>query len=212
MVASSTPPVKHRPVERFKPTSGFMLGYAGLAAAAVALGYVVWTVHSVAGLRIGLGAVFFGLVVWVTQVRPRAAAYPGHVVLKNVVRDAHVPLVEIDEVALGQTLNIWVGEQRYVCIGIGNSFREDIRTRRRREQSLGTSRMTELTLRAERANNDERAVSYQNFVVTRLEELIDEAKRADEPHPAPEAGHRIAWPEVTALAVTGLAFAGSLFL
>lgn len=212
MGSPSTSSVPARPVERFKPTSGLMLGYAGLAAALAALVYVVWTVHTPTGLRIGLGAVFLGLVVWVTQVRPRASAYPGHVVLKNVVRDAHVPLVAIDEVALGQTLNLWVGDQRFVCIGIGNSFREEIRTRKRREQTLGTSRLTELTLRAERANNDERAVSYQNFVVTRLEELIDQAKRAKEPVPAPALGHRVAWPEVTALAVSGLAFVVSLFL
>lgn len=211
MSSTSDPAARPEPVERFKPTSGLFSGYAGLAAAAVALVYVVWTVHTATGLRVGLGAVFFGLLTWVTQIRPRATAYPRHVVLKNAVRDAHVPLAAVDEVALGQTLNLWVGDERYVCIGIGNSFREEIRSRRRREQSLGTSRMTEFALRAERANTDERATSYQNFVVTRLEELVDAAKR-EYAAEAAEARHVIAWPEVAALAVTGAAFLGSFFV
>lgn len=212
MSSTSEPAARPQPVERFKPTSGTFVGYAGLAAAAVALVYVVWSVHTVTGLRIGLGALFFGVVTWITQIRPRATAFPRHVVLKNALRDAHVPLAAVDEVALGQTLNLWVGDARYVCIGIGNSFREEIRSRRRREQSLGTSRLTEFSLRAERANNDERATSYPNFVVTRLEELVEAAKRE---HAAGETGqprHVVAWPEVAALAVTGLAFVASFLL
>lgn len=203
-----------RPVERFKPTSGLLLGYAGLAACVVAVGYVAWTAHTLTGLRVALGAVFFGLLVWVTQLRPRATAYADHVVLKNVVRDAHVPLAVVDEVAIGQTLNVWVGDRRFVCIGIGQSLREDVRSRRRREQTLGTSRMSELTVRAERASTDERASSYQTFVVTRLEELVEAAKKrhagAADRLPAPE--HRVAWPWAAALAVSGLAFVGSLLV
>lgn len=212
MVSLPASSSRAHPVERFKPTSGHLLGYAGLLAAAVAIGYVAWTVHTVGGLRVALGAVFFALLVWVTQVRPRATAYDEHVVLKNAVRDAHVPLAAVDEVAMGQTLNLWVGERRFVCIGIGQSFREEVRARRRREQSLGTSRMTEFALRAERANNDERATSYQNFVVTRLEELVDHAKRRHGDADLPEPAHRLAWPWVAALAVSGLAFVASLFL
>jgi hypothetical protein len=196
-----------RPVERFKPTGGMFVGYAGLAAAALALGYVLLSVHTVTGLRVALGAVFFGAVVWVTQVRPRAAAYPRHVVLKNSVRDAHVPLAAVDEVAMGQTLNLWVGDDRFVCIGIGQSLREDLKTRRRKQDVTGGgSRLTQLTLMAERASTDERAMSYQTFVVTRLEELVEQAKREPAAEPLPPARYVVAWPEVTMLVVAGLAF------
>jgi len=217
MTEAAATPSRPRPVERFKPTSGQMLGYAGLACAVFALGYVAWAVHSTTGLRIGLGAVFFGAVVWVTQVRPRATAYPGHVVLKNAVRDAHVPLAVVDEVAMGQTLSLWVGEARYTCIGIGNSMRQDIRTKRRASldaADIGTSRYSELVQKANRANLDERAMSYQTFVVTRLEELIDQAKREHARQQTDPASPRLvtAWPEVTVLIVSGLAFLGSLFL
>jgi hypothetical protein len=212
MATSQHEPDRASPVERFKPTGGHLLGYAGLAAAAVAVGYVLWTVHTVTGLRVALGALFFGVVVWVTQVRPRATAYPRHVLLKNSVRDARVPLAKVDEIGLGQTLNIWVGDQRYVCIGIGQSFREELRSRRHRESSLGTSRLSELTLMAERASTDERAMSYQTFVVTRLEELVEKAKRHPDPADEEPARHVVAWPEVVALVVTGVAFVVSLLV
>ena len=213
MTTSQPPAENARPVERFKPTGGVFVGYAGLAAAALALGYVVLFVHTVTGLQVALGAVFIGVVVWVTQVRPRATAYPRHVVLKNSVRDAHVPLAAVDEVAMGQMLNLWVGDERYVCIGIGQSIREDLKTRRRKQDVTGGgSRLTNLTLMAERASTDERAMSYQTFIVTRLEELVEQAKREPAPEPYPPARYVVAWPEVAVLAATGLAFLLTFFL
>ena len=214
MATSPSPSERPVPVERFKPTGGQYLGYAGLVAAAVALGYVIWSVHTVTGLRIGLGAVFFAAVVWVTQIRPRATAYPRHVVLKNSVRDAHVPLNRVEEVGVGQTLNVWAGGHRYVCIGIGQSVREELRARRRRDatQAGRTGRLSELTAMAERASTNERAVSYPNFVVTRIEELVDEAKRETRGEPLEEPRQVVAWVEVGVLAVTGLAFLISLFV
>lgn len=211
-MASSQPhPQQHQPVERFKPTGGQFLGYVGLAAAAIAVGYVALYVHTVTGLQIALGAIFLGVVVWVTQLRPRATAYPRHVVLKNSLRDAHVPLAVVDEVSIGQTLNVWVGDRRYICIGIGQSFREDLRARRRKENVSGGSRLTQLSLMAERASTDERAMSYQTFVVTRLEELVEQAKKEPGDHPhAPR--YVVARPEVAVLAVTGLAFLVSFFV
>jgi hypothetical protein len=213
MVPSQPSTDRSTPVERFKPTGGVFVGYAGLAAAALALGYVVLFVHTVTGLQVALGAVFIGVVVWVTQVRPRATAYPRHVVLKNSVRDAHVPLAAVDEVAMGQMLNLWVGDERYVCIGIGQSLREDLKTRRRKQDVTGGgSRLTQLTLKAERASTDERAMSYQTFIVTRLEELVEQAKREPAPEPYPPARYVVAWPEVAVLAATGLAFLLTFFL
>ena len=206
-----------RPVERFKPTSGQALGWFGLAFAALALVYVVWTVHTTTGVTIALGAVFFGTLIWVTQVRPRATAYQRHVVLKNAVRDHHVPLAAVDEVTIGQTLSLWVGDERYSCIGIGNSIRGDIKERRRRatdEADVGRSRFSELRAKADRANLDERAMSYQTFVVTRLEELVEAAKRElrELGHQPGTPRHTTAWPEVALLAVSGLAFVVSLFV
>ena len=58
-------------------------------------------------------------------------------------------------------------------------------------------------------------MSYQTFVLTRLEELVDQAKREHRRDPDAThepARHVLAWPEVAALVVTGLAFGVSLLL
>ena len=81
------------PLERFKPTTGFVLGYISLAFIAVVLVFVVFSVHTMTGLRVGIAMVFAGALIWATQIRPRAAAYSDRVVLKNSLQDTTVPLV-----------------------------------------------------------------------------------------------------------------------
>ena len=209
----------HRPVERFKPTNGAFVGYAGLALALFAIVYVLLAVHTVVGLRVALGALFAAAVVWVTQLRPRAAAYPGRLLLKGSLKDTSIPYVAIDEVALGQTLNIWAGGRRHVCIGIGLSVGKDIRQRAKKQRQtslLGTNRLHEFSEKAELAAPDQTAMSYHTFVVTRIEELVEQARK-DAARPgaqgvSPEVRRTYAVPEIVALVGTALAFVGSLFL
>jgi len=206
-----------RLLERFKPTTGFIMGYLGLAAAAFAVVYAAVSVHTVTGLRIALGALLAGVVIYVSQLRPRAAAYENDLFLRNSLSDVWIPYVVIDEVAVGQTLNIWVGGQRYVCIGIGLSVGKDIRQRAKKQRQtslLGTNRLHEFSEKAELAAPDQTAMSYHTFVVTRIEELVDRAKRAQRSTGAevPPVTKSLAVPEVVALAVTGLAFLVSLFV
>jgi hypothetical protein len=210
---------RQRPIERFKPTNGTFVGYAGMAMALFALVYVLLAAHSVVGLRVALGALFAAAVVWVTQLRPRAAAYPGRLVLKGSLRDTSIPYVLIDEVALGQTLNIWVGAQRHVCIGIGLSIGKDLRQRAKKQRQtslLGASRLHEFSEKAEMAAPDQTAMSYQTFVVTRIEELVEQARKeaahAGARGSSPQVRVRFAVPEIVALVGTGLAFVASLFL
>ncbi len=119
-------------------------------------------------------------------------------------------------------LNVFVGDRRYVCIGIGTTLAADLRQRgkrRRQTLTLGTSRTSELRRKAEAAAPDQTAMTYQTFVVTRIEELVDKAKREaarlsarGETVPVPEVEHRLAVPELVALGVAGLAFVVSLLL
>ena len=166
---SPSTPDAQRPLERFKPTNGLLTGYAGLALAVFAIGYVAINERTLIGLQVGLGALFFGVVIWLTQLRPRAAAYPNMLRLKNSLRDADIPYLAIDEIAMGQTLSVWVGERRYVCIGIGNSIRADLRQRARNQRQgslLSTSRPgSELSEKASYASLDQTATSYPTFVV-----------------------------------------------
>ena len=219
MPATPVNPDDERVLERFKPTTGTLIGIAGLLVAAFALGYVLISVHTVVGLRIGLGAVFGAVVVWVSQLRPRVTAYTKDLYLRGPLRDARVPYVLIDEVTMAQTLNVWVGEQRFMCIGIGKSLGSDIRQRAKKERQgslLGSSRTREFSEKAELAAPDQTAMSYHTFVVTRIEELVDQAKRDLRRSGGSTEGEQVrrpyAVPEIVALAVTGLAFLVSLFV
>ncbi len=166
-----------RPVERFKPTSGILVGYAGMLFVAVTVGYVALRVHTVTGLQVALGVLFFGVLIWMTQLRSRATAYADRLLLKNTVRDAVIPLLAIEEVSVRQTLNVWVGERRYVCIGIGQSMRSMVKGRKSGSSMLGQGRWREFSDKAERAAPDQTAMSYEVFVVTRIEELVEQAKK-----------------------------------
>jgi hypothetical protein len=215
MSASREETVDPRPVERFKPTSGVFVGYAGLLFVAVIVVYVGLRVHTVTGLQVALGVLFAGVLVWMTQLRSRATAYTDRLLLKNTVRDAVIPLVAIDEVSVRQTLNVWVGERRYMCIGIGQSMRGMFKSRKEGSSLLGQSRWREFSEVAKRAAPDQSAMSYATFVVTRIEELVEQAKKnatkqGDAPAATPH--HRFAWPEIAALVVTGGAFVVTLLL
>ena len=210
---------QERPVERFKPTTGLFVGWAGIIVAAFAVGYCAVYVRDVVGLRIALGAVFAGVVTWVSQLRPRVTAYPSRLHLLGALRDVFVPYVLVDEVALGQTLNIWVGDQRFVCIGIGHSLGKDLRAQGKKARQgslLGASRAREFSEKAEMAAPDQTAMSYHTFVVTRIEELVEQARRDLRRSGGSTEGLEVqrAWavPEVVALGVSGLAFATSLVL
>jgi hypothetical protein len=212
-------PGAERVLERFKPTTGMFVGWAGVALAVFAVGYVVIGVHTLVGLRIALAAAFAGVLVWVSQLRPRVTAYTRSLKLQGSVRDTLLPYLLIDEVTMGQTLNVWVGERRYVCIGIGRSLVSDMRQRGKaaRQGSLaGKSRSREFSDKADVAAPDQTAMSYQTFVVTRIEELVDQAKRELRRRGDSTEGLAVtrpyAVPEIVALTATGVAFVVSLLV
>jgi hypothetical protein len=213
MDASRADATGAEPVERFKPTSGMLVGYAGLAVVVAFLVYVVVSVHTVTGLRLGLALAFVAVVTWVTQLRPRATAYPDFLRLKNALRDTDVPLALIEDVTVRNTLNVWVGDARYICIGIGKKPKSMIRGRKRSAGAvLGASRLRQYAEQADRTAPDQSAMHYETFVVTRIEELVDAAKREQRGKPQGTVRKTVVWPEMVALVVLGLAFVVSLFL
>jgi hypothetical protein len=199
------------PVERFKPSNGFILGYLCLAVLAFVVVDMAVAEHSLTGLRVALGAVFAGAVVWISQVRPRATAYADRLRLRNSLHDIYVPYTLIDAVTIRQVLTVWVGERRYVCIGIGLSRRDRRPKRSERPSLLGQSRIHEFSAMAERASLDERAMNYETWVERRIDELVETAKRERRGQPAGEV--QLAWAtwELVVLAVSGVAFVATLF-
>jgi hypothetical protein len=195
------------PVERFKPTSGAVVGWCGLALAAGTVLWVIFNQHSRSGLRLGLIAVFGALVIWVTQFRPRATAYPGWLAMFGSLRDTFVPYVAIDELTMGQTLNVWVRGKRYVCIGIGKSLGMEMRQRARGQgsESLTGGRNYGFSGQPGTGPGDQR-LSYQAFVLSRLDDLIAHARKNRPPDgEKPEVRQEYAVREIVGLAVSGAA-------
>jgi hypothetical protein len=204
-----------RPVERFRPTSGRLLGLTGVVVCALLLVYVALTVPSLTGLRVGLALAFVGVLIWTTQLRPRATAYRSRLVLRNSFRDTTVPLHAVEDLNVRRMLNVWVAGERYVCIGIGRSLRSIVKRKPSGPASLlGFDKVESYSDTATPPRPDQSAMSYADFVETRLTALVEEARRRSS-----AAGgttepprHSWAWPEIGLLAVTGAAFVVSLLL
>jgi hypothetical protein len=205
-----------QPVERFKPTTGVVVGWVGLVLAVLTMGYALVTWHSVGGVRTALGAAFLAVLVWATQLRPRVTAYRRHLVVHGPVRDTAIPYSRIGEVTMGQTLNIRANGRRYVCVGIGRSVGMDVRQRLRATGGDGllglnrVSRVSDLSGQATPSAASQHSMSYPDFVLTRLTDLVAAAPRFDDE--VEDVRHAPAVPEVVALAVTGVAFVLSLLL
>lgn len=218
MSAAEDEPGSVEPVERFVPTSGRLVGYVSLAVIAGLVVYLAVNVQTATGLRLGSGLLFAGVLVWVTQLRPRATAYPETLHLKNSLRDATVPLVLVDEVSVRRMLVVRVGDERYVCIGIGTPLRTIVKGGKPRGPSalLGWDRLESYTEAATPHLPDQSALSYPDFVESRIVGLVEEARRrsARSAGAAPDAQPRRhwAWPEIVALAATGAAFVLSLLV
>lgn len=216
MTQAQGEPTGPRPVERFHPTSGRVVGTLSVAVVVGLLAYLALSVHTVTGLRLAAGLVFFGVLIWVTQLRPRATLYPRSLHLKNSVRDASVPLEVVDGVSVGRMLSVWVGEKRYVCTGIGTPLRKMIRLRSRGPSSLlGWDRLEAYTEEATPPRPDQSAISYSEFVETRIVEQVEDVHRRTSDGAdvaAPEVQETWAWPEITALSVSAAAFMVTLLL
>jgi hypothetical protein len=199
------------PIERFKPTNGLVAGWSGLALAVLVIVYVALADHSLLGLRVGLGAAFAGVLVWATQLRPRVTAYPDAMLMQGSIADLTIPYVLVDEVTMGQTLNVWAQGRRYVCVGIGRSLGYDVRQKFRGQRSgglLGENRAA--AFGAE--DTPPAGPSYQNFVLSRIHDLVAAARKDGSRSPEAAVRKAYAVPELVALALTGTAFVVSLLV
>ncbi len=216
MTQTEGEPTRPRPVERFHPTSGRHVGILSIAAIVGLLVYLAVDVHTVNGLRVAAGLVFFGVLIWVTQLRPRATLYPRTLHLQNSLRDTSVPLAVVDGVSVGRMLSVWVGERRYVCIGIGKPLRKMVRLKSRGSSALlGWDRLEAYAEQATPPRPDQSAMNYSDFVETRIVEQVDDVHRrtagaGDDAEP--EVHETWAWREIAALVVTGALFLVTLLL
>lgn len=181
-------------VTRFRPSGGTLSGYVGIVLVLAIAAYLVVSDPGLGSARVALGLGVLALLFWVSLVRPRAEAHPETLVIRNMFRDAHIPLAAIDLVGVRQTLDVWVDDQRYTCIGIGHTLRD---VRKMGPASGATA-------------GGDQPKGYPGMVAARIESLA-QAARYDAGDPGP-VRHQWAWPEVVLMALLMAAFAATLVL
>ena len=199
-----------KPAQKFKPTSGRVLGFIGILFMVVLIGYVGVTEHDLVAVRVCIGLATLGLLVWMALLRPRAEAYDDRLVLHNMASDTELPIADIDAVVVRHTLNVWIGEDRYVCVGIGRSSRSMIK-----RKSPGPMALLGINQSEERMGQGQSAkigagAEYANFVETRIIGLSRTAKL--DGVGSPPVRRTWAVPELAALGVLALAFVVSLLV
>lgn len=150
-------------VERFRPTSGRVMGGLGeaLALAGVVSGLTTGTPVLVAG------SVLLGALVWAAMLRPRLQVEGEELVLHNMVETVRLPLASVEEIVVRQVLAIRAGERRFVSPALSRSRRALWRDR----QSAGPVLPDADPGRAHPASRD-----YATFVEERLRHLVAEAR------------------------------------
>lgn len=206
-MSDSGSPSGGRPVERFGPTSGLVSGSVGLLLAAGTVGYVAVVEPTPTGLKVALGAALFAALTWAVVLRPRVLVVDDRVVLRNAFRDTHIPLSAVEHVTLGQALTVWAGGERHQCLGVSRSGRAQIRAQRR--QAAASTYGAGEAVAAAAAHDREQ----ETYAVRRLRVLANGAQRLPGDGEAPEpVRHTWAWPEVVAVATTGVGLALGLLL
>ncbi|HET8605190.1 MAG TPA: hypothetical protein VFM09_14775 [Marmoricola sp.] len=185
----------------FGPTTGLVTGWLGLAIVALVVVLTLVEDRSLVGLRVVLGALVCGMVLWCYLLRPRVVLDKDDLELRNAFSTVRIPWLRVGEVVVRTVTRVYVGEKTYVGTAVGHSARSLIRASRRERRTL-VAEPVEST----------RAVDQP------LPALVEEAirERADRAHEiAPpdarrgEVSRRWAVPELVALGVLVVALAAT---
>lgn len=207
-------------VERFSPTGGRVSGVLAvvLAVATAVLG-AVGSDDVVPSFVAGgaLGAVL----AWAALLRPRVAAGPTTLYLRNMFETVEVPLAAIDQLIVRQVLAVRVGDRKFVSPAVGRKLRKVLGHPGRGQGGFGPNVAEKVPDEFGSATGTPRAateIDYVDHVEQRLRDLIGEAQQrqgvsaySDESMAlAADVRRRPAWPEIGAVVVLGVAFVVTL--
>ena len=194
-------------VERFAPNGGTVIGVLGaLAVIAFVVGWAV--APDEVPLWVPAVALFGGVVLYTSTVRPRVLVQGYDLVLRNMLSTLFIPLASIEELAVRQVLAVRAGDKRYVCAGVGRSLRQAMKGTTMQRARDRTGLMTGESNSGARQPE----INYADFVEMRLQELVNEdrARRGirrfsgEAEELARQVRREPAWPEIAALVVTGV--------
>jgi hypothetical protein len=194
------------------PTSGLLTGWIGEAiAAAVALTGVLEH-HGLESVRVVLGALLGGALVWSFLLRSRVVLRTSEVLLRNVYVDTAIPYTLVDRFVVRSVTHVFVGGKRYVGSGVGRSARSMIRKPRARGAFGGVSGGLLDAAPAASTATKRGSADVADFLE---EQVADRVGRARDWAGAPvaaggEVRRSVAWPELAVTVVLAAAFVVSL--
>jgi hypothetical protein len=189
------------PVERFRPTSGRVIGVVALVLVAAVILAGILDHDEEFPVTMIAGAVLFGALVWSSMLRPRVWVTESDLVLRNMLDTVRIPLAAIESVVVRQVLAVGAGDARYVSPAIGLSWRQTYKS------THGAARKTATE-------------SYPVFVEERISQLAEDARarlgvrRYSDEQVALASGVRRepAWAEIAVLTVATVVFVVSLLV
>lgn len=116
-------------LEEFPATHGRAVGYLGIAAGALVVADVLIEWRTWHGLSAVAGTAAVVILIWLGLLRPKVVAYTDRVVLRNFLRDVHVPWPLVESVSGSKALTIEADghEYRSAAVTVGGMNRRDIR-------------------------------------------------------------------------------------
>ena len=181
-------------VERFKPTSGRIMGTIGLVLVGVALVLGLLDPDSGFGGPVFAAAVALGVLTWASSLRPAMWVTTDSLVMRNMFDTVTIPLAAIEQVAVQQVTAVRAGDRRYVSPVVGRSLRQAMKGRRDTEGGVPSS--------------------YPDMVEQRIRQLAQDAAAARGIRPRSveqvelgrDVRRRPAWGEIVLLAAAVVGF------
>ena len=207
---------------RFRPTNGRVMGALGIGLCVVVAVAIVVTEPPRVAVPWVLACAFLAVLMWSAMLRPRVAATATDLHLHSVFASATIPLASVEAVVVRRYLLVRSGGRRYICPAISRSLRKTVRREMKwsgRQFMLPGASEEQITGgRVQTEVQQPHDVSYPDFVEQQIAQLAanDRARRGIEERSEEEyelGSHvvrRVAWVELTALGVLGVAFVVAL--
>jgi len=154
--------VTEQVVERFKPTSGRIMGTIGLVLVGVALVLGLLDPDSGFGGPVFAAAVAIGVLTWAALLRPAMWVTTDSLVMRNMFETVTIPLAAVEQVAVQQVTAVRAGDRRYISPAVGRSLRQAMKGRRDTDRDTASAVPS----------------SYPDMVEQRIRHLADDAATA----------------------------------
>ncbi len=195
------------PAERFRATSGPVLGTLGLLLVAVVVAVGLLDRSSGLPTPAVWAALVVGVLLWASMMRPQVVVGADELVLRNMLETVSVPLAAVEQVIVGQVLAVGTAEGRYLCPAVGRSWRQTAkasaarRTGQELQETSGRSQYADyVESRISQFAEDARARHGVRLMSTEQQALASDVRRER------------AWPEIVALVVSTGGFVVSLLV